>query len=533
MAFRHLLLGITAKHWKATIFLFMSLLTVFRFDLMAQGGLKSIMVEKTPVSSEALQNDPNLVANSFAYRVFAEMDTAYELQAVFGLDNHPLIIKTNTHFYNNNDFGGTAGKDLLSALFAVAPALFFDSYITIGAASNNSLGILISEDSLDGKADGLVAGSALPLQNVGDDFSVPFGTENFPGTFKTNSGIYSVIGGEQGPAKSNRVLIGQFTTDGDFSFELNIQIRPLGSNLFEQYVARDPKGEEIYFPGLTWPENTPPVVSLTNPLNGSRIKTGELVQVEASASDPDTVTSVKFLLNGSTINTDTVAPFKFDWTATGDTARFSAIATDGMGLSDTSNVVEVLIGSFAPPLISLSAPQESDSFLLGHVIPILANASDADGNIIKVEFYSDHIKIGEDLTSPYELNWTPESAGDKFLFALATDDDSLKTSSDTISVNILSISGLHYLNSSPETLTIYPNPAEKNVSLSLSGLEANLYYRLEVVGINGQVYLNTTIRSQDGSYMHKLDVSSLSKGVYQLRLTNGNFKSLSGKLIIK
>ena len=153
MAFRHLLLGTRTYYRRIIIFLTLLVLPGIQFYLRAQGGLRSIMVEKIPVSSEALQNDPNLVANSFAYRVFVEMDTAYELQAVFGLDNHPLIYRTTTHFYNNSDFGGTAGKDLLSALFTVAPALVFDSYITIGAASNNSLGILISEDSLDGKPD--------------------------------------------------------------------------------------------------------------------------------------------------------------------------------------------------------------------------------------------------------------------------------------------------------------------------------------------------------------------------------------------
>jgi hypothetical protein len=531
MAFKHLPFGIRTHYWKTAILLALLILPGIRFSLFAQGGLKSIIVDKIPVSTEAQQNDPQIPVNSFSYRIFVEMDSSYELQAVFSLENHAIIIKTSTHFYNNSDFGGTAGKDLLSALFSASPALPFDSYITLNAAANNKLGIVVEEDTTDDKADGFITGTTLPLQTVGEDFSIPFGTENFPGTFKTNMGIFNVIGGVKGPTATNRVLIGQFTTDGDFSFELNIQIRLAGTDYGEQYVARDPQGEEIYFPALTWPSNTPPAVVITNPIDGKKIKTGEPVLIEASATDPDSVTSVKLLLNGNEIGTDTLAPFKFNWIANGDTARFSAIATDGTGLSDTSSVVEVFVGSFAPPTIILSSPEPSDSFLYGQEIPLVAEASDVDGNILKVEFFHNNIKIGEDLTLPYELNWIPETTGNISLFAVATDNDSLETSSDTIEINVSIASGIESPDS-PEMMVVYPNPANKNVSLKITGLQASMDYYIEIIGMDGQVYLKTPILSQDVSYMHHLDVSSLSKGIYQLRLIDSNSKSLTRKLII-
>jgi hypothetical protein len=46
-------------------------------------------------------------------------------------------------------------------------------------------------------------------------------------------------------------LIAQITTDGDFSFELNIQIgTPYGG--VENYVAKNPVGNEIMLPSLTY-----------------------------------------------------------------------------------------------------------------------------------------------------------------------------------------------------------------------------------------------------------------------------------------
>ena len=50
----------------------------------------------------------------------------------------------------------------------------------------------------------------------------------------------------------NRILIAQITTDGVFSFELNLQIgTPDGGT--ENYVARKPVGNEIQFAGLIYP----------------------------------------------------------------------------------------------------------------------------------------------------------------------------------------------------------------------------------------------------------------------------------------
>lgn len=116
MVMKFLLFDLWARYWKVVPGLMLCLFPGLLSNLMAQSALRTLIVKKIPVTTEARINDPDLADDSYAYRVFAEMDSAYEIQAVFGLENHALIFKTSTFFYNNSDFGGTSGRDMLSAL---------------------------------------------------------------------------------------------------------------------------------------------------------------------------------------------------------------------------------------------------------------------------------------------------------------------------------------------------------------------------------------------------------------------------------
>ena len=69
--------------------------------------------------------------------------------------------------------------------------------------------------------------------------------------FITDNGSWASFGGSIGLDSTNRVLIAQVTTDGEFGFELNLQLgTPYGG--VENYVAKDPMNGEILFPGLIY-----------------------------------------------------------------------------------------------------------------------------------------------------------------------------------------------------------------------------------------------------------------------------------------
>jgi hypothetical protein len=111
-------------------------LIISSISMFSQTGLQDIVVEKV--------NAAPTVAGATTYRVFADMATDWQLQAVFALSTHEMFFQTSTSFYNTPSFGVSLGQNINEAVFSLAPGLAYDSYITIGAASTTSLGVLRS-----------------------------------------------------------------------------------------------------------------------------------------------------------------------------------------------------------------------------------------------------------------------------------------------------------------------------------------------------------------------------------------------------
>lgn len=122
-----------------------------------------------------------------------------------------------------------------------------DSYITIGAVAAGKIGVLKTEDTdgTIGNIQGILANNTLemgsPIMGTeGKDGLMP-GTpilpnilgltteldifDQTPGNdFTCNNCAIAALAGVSGVTPSNHVLLGQFTTDGIFSFKLNLQI---------------------------------------------------------------------------------------------------------------------------------------------------------------------------------------------------------------------------------------------------------------------------------------------------------------------
>ena len=245
----------------------------------AQNGLENIIVEKYYVSdgNDTTMNSTGgvLPAGSVTYRIYADLLPGYKFQAAYGVPDHELRIQTTTLFFNNEDRG--AISPTYSKSQAANNTVMLDSWLSVGAACNGQFGILKSEDdgvstvmnndavlqNTDTAAgipltmqDGMVAGAPEAVTIVGlTTESAMFDNQN-DGTngplFTSFNGSWASLNGSIGPdTVSNKVLIAQITTDGTFTFELNIQIgTPSGG--VENYVARNPVANEILFPQLIY-----------------------------------------------------------------------------------------------------------------------------------------------------------------------------------------------------------------------------------------------------------------------------------------
>lgn len=266
--------------------LLIALLTLVSFVSLAQkkNGLENIIVERYYISDK---NDTTanflggvLPIGSVTYRVYVDMLPEYKFQAAFGIPGHELRVETTTFFFNNSDHGGNVAN--------VVPyrnlddnTVMLDSWLSAGAAAESDWGVLKTEDDTSNtivnstkvkvlqnenplagipikERDGILTLNEIPPRVTGfgiDSIISVFSFDKTPfdqkKSFITSNGSWASLSGTKGPTVENRVLIGQFTTNGKFSFVLNIQIGTPDGKV-EQYVATNPSEDQILFPALIY-----------------------------------------------------------------------------------------------------------------------------------------------------------------------------------------------------------------------------------------------------------------------------------------
>ena len=223
--------------------------------------LEAVILEKYHIADSLDYKDTIgglLEKGSITYRIYIDLKAGYKLQAVFGVPNHELKIETTTHFYNNNNEGRITG-DLIDNQSINENNVAFDSWLSMGAATKSHFGVLMAEDKngsyISKKplqfADGLLVGNVPRVTVFGLDLSF-LKSQNNTNKFYSSNGSIAVLGGAQGPDTGNKILVAQLTTNGNLSFELNIQVgTPSGGVI--QYVAKNPTGAEIKFDQLAYP----------------------------------------------------------------------------------------------------------------------------------------------------------------------------------------------------------------------------------------------------------------------------------------
>lgn len=244
--------------------LFLSLLTIYSSTMkkflllcaavctgmMGSAQLNQITVDELDAATFPWVNGGTaaaLPAGSVTYRIYAELqDAADEVSAVFAIENcHPMNISTTTSFFNDVSFGGLTAAAINPLLFPAFPTVQPDSYVTIGALDNS-----------DADAANINVAANLPP----DAFSNSVGGAGV--SMVIEDGAWFSPGGITGSGPDNRVLLGQFTTDGDFTFDINVQVFDDGDGIngnleYVHTIACEgpgtPSGAEVTDPSLSFP----------------------------------------------------------------------------------------------------------------------------------------------------------------------------------------------------------------------------------------------------------------------------------------
>ena len=251
-------------------------------------GLENIIVEKYYVSnaSDAAGSSGTLPVGSVTYRFFADLLPGFRVQAIYGVPGNDLKFQSSTTFFNNTDRGASIPN--WTRAQAADNSVMLDSYLTIGAATNNNnpatsqVGILKTEDNNvnnlvnangilannDPSAgiplttrDGIINGVLQDVQIVSDPATLTainavFGdVSQASGNFVLSNGSVAVTtasgtAGMAGPTGNNRVFLGQVTTTGTVHYEINLQITNDAGTVVRNYVALNPSGGEQSIPSL-------------------------------------------------------------------------------------------------------------------------------------------------------------------------------------------------------------------------------------------------------------------------------------------
>ena len=150
------------------------------------------------------------------YRVYVHTASeADALSAVAGYESSPANVSTTTSFFQvPAPSGGVTPNTLNPVFLQFIPELEFDSYVTIGLTSAPTGGqaeVLIAETPSSPWTANFEAGGDIVM-------NTPSG-----GAWFLSPGAPNAVAGSD-----KKVLIGQFTTDGDLSGELLVQVFPEG-----------------------------------------------------------------------------------------------------------------------------------------------------------------------------------------------------------------------------------------------------------------------------------------------------------------
>jgi len=253
-----------------------------------------------------------------------------------------------------------------------------------------------------------------------------------------------------------------------------------------------------------------PTVAITGPAANANIIAPATISITANAADVDgTIAKVEFFNGSVKLGEDMSSPYSFSWTniAPGN-YTLTAKATDNRGLVTTSTPVSISVKAPLAPSVTITAPAMATTFTAPANIKIMANASDTDGTISKVEFFNGTTKLGEELTSPYSFAWNNVAAGTYLLTAKATDNTGLVSTSSVVNITVKAPIAPTVALTSPAANTNFTTPALITISANAVDTDGSI---AKVEFFNGSAKLG-----EDATAPFSITWNNVAAGSYTL-----------------
>ncbi|MDB6123486.1 MAG: Glucose/sorbosone dehydrogenase-like protein [Pedosphaera sp.] len=183
--------------------------------------------------------------------------------------------------------------------------------------------------------------------------------------------------------------------------------------------------------------NVPPTVAISSPANGASFTPPAIVPITATAQDSDgTVTNVSFFDGSTFLGRTNNTPYTVTTGLAIGSHALTAVATDNLGLSTTSSVVNVTVSTGnTPPSVTITNPVDNATLSSSLAVTIRASASDTDGSVTNVQFFDGLVSLGNDATSPYSVS-ASLAVGLHTLTAVASDNLGARATSAPVHVTM-------------------------------------------------------------------------------------------------
>lgn len=178
-------------------------------------------------------------------------------------------------------------------------------------------------------------------------------------------------------------------------------------------------------------------VEVTSPIAGQRIVVPSNLPLNVRLNDPNRkVLQVTYLVTAGTTQMGPLtvsSPYSAYWPVNyAGTYSVVARARTQNGYVDSDPVAFVAAANQTPSVV-ITSPGSGQSFSVGQPIPITVNATDVDGVVSKVEYFtSTGTLLGTVSATPFTFTWSPTVAATYSIYAKATDDRGATAQSATV-----------------------------------------------------------------------------------------------------
>ncbi|MBL9190301.1 MAG: hypothetical protein JNK23_22655 [Opitutaceae bacterium] len=306
--------------------------------------------------------------------------------------------------------GAPIGTDF-TAPFTIGWTPAFNGSNVLTAQVTDSLGVTTTSAAVNVTVTGGTTALAATLTLSGST-SIPAGsTRALAATVSGGSGAYDRV-----ELYYDTVLVGT-DTSAPYTFLFTAPVG--GGNHFLSARVVDANGfsadSNVIPISLSSSIGVAPVVGVVSPSSGSFLAVGTATTIAGSASDADgAITAVQVFVNGASIGTATITggTWSLAWTPLlAGTASITAIATDNSGNAVAAPAVGVTVTDSSSPGITLALTPAfangTTTLPSGATRNIVATVAPSAGRaVVRVEFFADGTKLGEDTTAPYSFRYT-------------------------------------------------------------------------------------------------------------------------------